>query len=47
MSTGDIEWLHYIAILKKFEFLRHVSKKQNMIKNKYQLNWTEKFADKA
>ena len=28
-------------------FLRQFSKKQNMIKKNYQLNWTEKFVDKA
>ena len=33
--------------LKRFEFLRQFSKKQDMIKKKYQLNRNEKFVDKA
>ena len=32
---------------EEFEFLRQFSKKQNMIKKKYQLNRNEKFVDKA
>ena len=35
------------SYFEDFEFLRQYSKKQNMIKKKYQLNWNEKFADKA
>ena len=31
----------------EYEFLRQFSKKQNMIKKKYQLNRNEKFVDKA
>ena len=42
-----MESLRYTAILKKFEILPQFSKKQNMIKKNYQLNWTEKFVDKA
>ena len=42
-----MESLWHTAILKKFEFLHQFSKKQNMIKKNYQLNWTEKFVDKA
>ena len=34
-----MESLRHRAILKKFEFLRQFSKKQNMIKKNYQLNW--------
>jgi len=33
-----MESLHHTAILKKFEYLRQFSKKQNMIKKNYQLN---------
>ena len=33
-----MESLCHTAILKKFEFLRQFSKKQNMIKKNYQLN---------
>jgi hypothetical protein len=35
------------SYFEEFEFLRQFSKKQNMIKKKYQLNRTEKFVDKA
>jgi hypothetical protein len=42
-----MESLRHTDILKKFEFLRQFSKKQNMIKKNYQLNCTEKFVDKA
>ena len=42
-----MESLHHKAILKKFEFLCQSCKKQNMIKENYQLNWTEKFVYKA
>ena len=42
-----MESLCHTAILKKLEFLRQISKKQNMIKKNYQLNWTKKFVDKA
>ena len=42
-----MESLRHTAILKKFEFLRQFSKKQNMIKKNYQLNRNEKFVDKA
>jgi len=35
------------SYFEEFEFLRQFSKKQNMIKKKYQLNRNEKFADKA
>jgi hypothetical protein len=35
------------SYFEEFEFLRHFSKKQNMIKKKYQLNRNEKFVDKA
>ena len=42
-----MESLGHTTILKKFEFLRQFNKKQYMIKKNYQLNWTEKFVDKA
>ena len=42
-----MESLRHTPILKKFEFFREFSKKQNMIKKHYQLNLTEKFVDKA
>ena len=42
-----MESFHHTAILKKFDFLRQFSKKQNMIKKNYQLNRTKKFVDKA
>jgi hypothetical protein len=42
-----MESLRHTAILKQFEFLRQFSKKQNVIKKKYQLNRNEKFVDKA
>ena len=35
------------SYFEEFEFLRQFSKKQNMIKKKYQLNRNEKFVDKA
>ena len=35
------------SYFEQFEFLRKFSKKQNMIKKNYQLNWTKKFVDKA
>jgi hypothetical protein len=35
------------SYFEEFEFLCHFSKKQNMIKKKYQLNRNEKFVDKA
>ena len=47
LTFGFIESLGHTAILKKFEFLCQFSKKQNMIKKNYQLNWTKKFVDKA
>ena len=34
------------SYFEDFEFLRQYSKKQNMIKKKYQLNRNEKFVDK-
>ena len=37
----------HTAILKEYEFLSQFSKKQNMIKKNYQLNWNEKIVDKA
>jgi hypothetical protein len=42
-----MESLRHTAILKQFEFLRKFSKKQNMIKKKYQLNRNKNFVDKA
>ena len=35
------------SYFEEFEFLRQFSKKQNMIKKKYQLNRNKKFVDKA
>ena len=35
------------SYFEEFEFLHQFSKKQNMIKKKYQLNRTEKFIDKT
>ena len=35
------------SYFEEFEFWRQFSKKQNMIKEKYQLNENEKFVDKA
>ena len=42
-----MESLHHTTILKIFKFLRQFFKKQNMIKENYQLNWTEKFVEKT
>jgi hypothetical protein len=35
------------SYFEEFEFLRQFSKKQNMTKEKYQLNRNKKFVDKA
>ena len=35
------------SYFEEFEFLHQFSKKQNMIKKKYQLNRNKKFVDKA
>jgi hypothetical protein len=42
-----MESLRHTTILKKIEFLRQFSRKQNMIKKNYQLNRNKKFVDKA
>ena len=47
LKSRFMESLCHTAILKWFEFLRQLNKKQNMIKKNYQLNWNEKFVEKA